>query len=1088
MVEVDAKPSSLSVEEDENDNEEKYENEEKEKLLKQLKLEKLERKRIEEEMEKEIRDVEAKWMEKVRKASEERDEIARKLDEFEEKIDSMQIQVHRSETYKMEIEEANQRLRLQYEALQRDYEETMQERSIVLEENSRQTEERERLQKEIDKMKEDFEEVASLKKKLENTRRLLQVNVEETVTANARRDAALARLTEVEQDGVRLAEERDEALRRCKQTSVDAIVDIWNTHSVQVNLPFNKPNLGIMLGGGRTEDGSIVHGPIYVRHIAHGSPFENLLKKLDHIMMVNDISVTDMDERSVMGMLSNSHHIHLVIRRRSNCNKISDVCLPLNYGVGLELANGVFINSCEPNGAASRSGLVPGQRVVHVMHTPVYDAKHAELLIKNAREPLVIGVLQSTKRGEHNGKDKSRPTIFSRWFSRNGGADKERTVVAKANIDRSNDQVLLRQGSLRMPQASPASVSPLVRYGSLRAPTYSNSVVDHSKILLDTLDKRFNAKSSAHSEISSSSTAAPSAPWSPSAVNEKDLVFAGTNIEGVPVYVPKNTIFSTPTSPVTRLIRQNSEQKRTMSQISSSHRGGSGWDGRSFSSNTTTSDARPYSMHFTPTSSTIMEGKPHRRSTVYSPSHPPAYPTIRDDSLSSVMSSSNSIRLPSTSFSNQYPNNSACSLTGGNGAVPRHCISKDGSDFSISTTGSAMHSYAEGGRSNKKYHLPRGNHHSESLLVNRSSQPRLVEVTRSDVKLCGGNAIGILAEKSVGSELLEGDLILSIDGNCVRNTTLECAVNTLMADDTELTSLLVQDGGDRLNRLRLGADGDSFFLRVNIDRSMENKDELELKCGDVVFVDKTMLMGKTGRWRAWKVDKEGRQREHGAIPSSTTVYQAIRANRYANPFPKKAYEWVEKLDTKVKRPVLLFGAVVEPFLQMLVDESDKFSIVARESLTASFDEVSALLKDKVLIDSKQNDDVYDLYHVISTAHIMDITAQGLHCVLQVDQSAIERLKRCRLFPILVKIRFKSVKQLKDINEHICGEKISSKEAKQLIEKDLKIEKDLDGSVTLVVPSHNNVSFMMTHAVLQLKKLIEDEQKKIVWVQRKVDEE
>lgn len=80
------------------------------------------------------------------------------------------------------------------------------------------------------------------------------------------------------------------------------------------------------------------------------------------------------------------------------------------------------------------------------------------------------------------------------WFNRNGN-EKERTVVAKANIDRSsNDQVLLRQGSLRMPQASPASVSPLVRYGSLRAPTYSTSVADHSKSLLDTLDKRFNAK------------------------------------------------------------------------------------------------------------------------------------------------------------------------------------------------------------------------------------------------------------------------------------------------------------------------------------------------------------------------------------------------------------------------------------------------------------------------------------------------------------------------------------------------------------------------------------------------------------------
>lgn len=48
------------------------------------------------------------------------------------------------------------------------------------------------------------------------------------------------------------------------------------------------------------------------------------------------------------------------------------------------------------------------------MHTPVYDAKHAEMLIKNSREPLVIGILQSTKRGDHNGKDKHRQTIFSR--------------------------------------------------------------------------------------------------------------------------------------------------------------------------------------------------------------------------------------------------------------------------------------------------------------------------------------------------------------------------------------------------------------------------------------------------------------------------------------------------------------------------------------------------------------------------------------------------------------------------------------------------------------------------------------------------
>ncbi|CAI5447992.1 unnamed protein product [Caenorhabditis angaria] len=979
------------------------------KLQDQLKIEKISKKaeieKIQNELEAELRETEQKWMEKVRKVAEERDIVIRKMDEFEEKIENMKRQVHRSETYKLELDEANKRLKMQYETLYNDYQETMQERSVVLEENSRLIEEKERLYKQLEHLKlGENEELLGLRKKLEHTKKLLQVNMEETVSANAKKEAALAKCREVENFGTKLLEERDEALRKAQQYCGDSVVDIWNTHKVQVDLPFPKPNLGIVLGGGRTDDSTTVHGPIYVKYIGHGSPFENVLKKLDHIVMVNDISVIEMDERSVISMLSNCHHIHLVIRRRANCNRIVDITLPLSYDVGLELANGVFINSVEPNGTASRSGLVPGQRVVHVMHTPVYDAKHAELLIKNAREPLVIGLLQPVKRGDQSNKDKPRPKMFSRWFGKSNG-EKERNVVAKANID--NDaSLLLRQGSLRVPQTSSATLSPLIRYGSLRAPAYDPSKSIYAK-----------------SEICSTTGGG--------AIFENN----------VPAYMPKNTMmFSTPTSPVARFIRQNTDTRSYASSSPASE---------------ITATTRPFSMHFTPTSSTIMETKvPNERTSVYSPKN-------CDYSMSSIMSSNNSIRLPSTSFS--YTNNSINSLPG----IARHCVSKDGSEFSISSA------------------IERSKRLRTTNDVLRSSQARLIEVPRGDVRLCGGNAIGILAEKSIGGDLLEGDLILEIDGNCVRNTTLECAVNTLWADDDELTRVLIQDGGDRLNRLRLGADGDSFFLRVNIDRSVEHKDELELKAGDVVFVDKTLYLGKKGRWRAWKVDKEGRQREHGAIPSSTTIAQSIRSNRCSNPFPKKAYEWVEKLDTKIRRPVLVFGALVDPFIQLLVDESEKFSQIPRESLNATFEEVSDLLRDLVLIDSQQNEEVYDLYHVISTARVIDYTNQGLHCVLQVDQAAVDRLKKCRIFPIIVKLRFKSVKQLKDINEHICGEKLSSKEAKQIIEKDLK---DLDGAVTLVVPNHNNVSFMLTHAVLQLKKIVEEEQRKTVWVQRKIEGE
>lgn len=77
-------------------------------------------------------------------------------------------------------------------------------------------------------------------------------------------------------------------------------------------------------------------------------------------------------------------------------------------------------------------------------------------------------------------------------------------------------------------------------------------------------------------------------------------------------------------------------------------------------------------------------------------------------------------------------------------------------------------------------------------------------------------------------------------------------------------------------------------MRINVDRNSENKDELDIKAvctalrlpiyeaglnrilqGEIVFVDNTMFMGQRGKWRAWKVDREGRQRENGIIPSAT---------------------------------------------------------------------------------------------------------------------------------------------------------------------------------------------------------------------------
>ncbi|KAK6048248.1 hypothetical protein COOONC_14247 [Cooperia oncophora] len=132
--------------------------------------------------------------------------------------------------------------------------------------------------------------------------------------------------------------------------------------------------------------------------------------------------------------------------------------------------------------------------------------------------------------------------------------------------------------------------------------------------------------------------------------------------------------------------------------------------------------------------------------------------------------------------------------------------------------------------------------------------------------------------------------------------------------------------GDRLNRLRLGADGDSFYVRINVDRNSENKDELDIKAGEIVFVDNTMFMGQRGKWRAWKVDREGRQRENGIIPSATHMERSdLRGKKAKNrmTLTRPIYERVERVSSSKRRPIVLFGPLLTPFIQTLLDDSSK---------------------------------------------------------------------------------------------------------------------------------------------------------------------
>lgn len=68
--------------------------------------------------------------------------------------------------------------------------------------------------------------------------------------------------------------------------------------------------------------------------------------------------------------------------------------------------------------------------------------------------------------------------------------------------------------------------------------------------------------------------------------------------------------------------------------------------------------------------------------------------------------------------------------------------------------------------------------------------------------------------------------------------------------------------------------------------------------------------------------------------------------------------------------------------------------------------------------------------------------QESHCILDVNLSAVERLHRNQIYPIVLLLKFKSAKQIKEIKDSRYGsDKFSAKQAKEMYEHALKLESE-----------------------------------------------
>ncbi|XP_041671268.1 disks large homolog 5-like isoform X2 [Cheilinus undulatus] len=418
-----------------------------------------------------------------------------------------------------------------------------------------------------------------------------------------------------------------------------------------------------------------------------------------------------------------------------------------------------------------------------------------------------------------------------------------------------------------------------------------------------------------------------------------------------------------------------------------------------------------------------------------------------------------------------------------------------------------------------------------------SAEPRLVRLKRIQaelgVQICGGNLQGIFVESldddspaKCPDGLLPGDLILEYNGVSMKNKSKEEAYLEMLKP-AETITFKVQNCVDSLPEIK-ETHGDGFYIRALYERVAEVEQELSFNKDDILYVEDTLPNGNFGFWMAWQLDENAQKLEKGQIPSkymmdqefyrrhssadikddngtSKTLGAAARRSFFRRRLKHKRsgskdgkdlmaldaistdslpitedgvslmYQRVQRVECSSPRAVLVLGPLVEAIKDMLVKEApEKFCRCLPEIMKASQQAIERGVKDCVFIDYKRRSGHFD---VTTVASIKEITEKDCHCLLDIAPHAIERLHSVHIYPIVVFIRYKNAKQIKEQKDPLyLRDKLSQKHSKEQYEAAQKVEQEYSRFFTGVVQG-GSVSFICT----QIMTIVEQEQSKVLWI-------
>ncbi|XP_063537003.1 disks large homolog 5 [Cydia strobilella] len=371
------------------------------------------------------------------------------------------------------------------------------------------------------------------------------------------------------------------------------------------------------------------------------------------------------------------------------------------------------------------------------------------------------------------------------------------------------------------------------------------------------------------------------------------------------------------------------------------------------------------------------------------------------------------------------------------------------------------------------------------------------------ISLVGGNAVGIFVHSvqidspAYNAGLRTGDQIMEYNNVDLRRATAEQAALEL-AKPAEKVSVLVRLDLQQYHDIK-DKPGDAFYIRAGFDRcakitstGVDTIDEYSLwfRKDEVLFVDNTLFNGAPGLWRAWQLDCKGQKRHWGTIPSRFKVEELLRrsmgsldgeAQRRASSTARRSF--FRRKKHRDSKELASFSNTE------LGCWSDSGALVSHDTLL-TYQRVERLhygshrpvvvlgpLRDCVA--AKLISDWPGVFARIrpEPIAIKELAEKGMHCILDISVATIEKLHKQQMYPIVLLIKFKSCKQIKEVKDtRYPADKVSAKAAKEMYEHGLKIENEYRSYISAEIPAGVNIAYMCT----QIKEAVEEEQNKTLW--------